>query len=201
MIHPGTAISSYYGMKNKYVVHSPGGWVELRGGPRGIAGVKLLQHAPAAPQAKAQALRPFAELLARYFEGTPINRRAVMATSSAASDGPGLEAKAGRIFSQIFEVLESSNCTAFHLDVYRRLASVPFGSVISYGELARRAGRPGAGRAVGGAMGANDFPLFIPCHRVVRADGRPGGFAAGRQWKVFLLRNEGHRMEGGRLKS
>jgi methylated-DNA-[protein]-cysteine S-methyltransferase len=53
---------------------------------------------------------------------------------------------------------------------------IPCGATVSYGELARRVQRPGAARAVGGALRENPFPLIIPCHRIVRADGRPGGF-------------------------
>lgn len=72
------------------------------------------------------------------------------------------------------------------LDCCRRIA---YGQTLSYGELARRAGRPGAARAVGNTMASNRLPLVIPCHRVVHADGRIGHFSApqGSRMKRRLL--------------
>jgi methylated-DNA-[protein]-cysteine S-methyltransferase len=77
--------------------------------------------------------------------------------------------------------------------VYRRLRRVPPGQVISYGELARQLGAPGAARAVGSAMAANPVPLLVPCHRVLTGDRRLGGFsaAAGPALKARLLWLEG----------
>jgi len=80
---------------------------------------------------------------------------------------------------------------AFTARLLAALQEIPRGVTVTYGELARRLGRPGAARAVGNACGANPLPLFIPCHRVVAAGGAPGGFSAGRAWKKFLLASEG----------
>jgi methylated-DNA-[protein]-cysteine S-methyltransferase len=80
---------------------------------------------------------------------------------------------------------------AFTARLLAALQGIPRGATVTYGELARRLGRPGAARAVGNACGANPLPLFIPCHRVVAAGGAPGGFSAGRAWKKFLLTSEG----------
>lgn len=66
---------------------------------------------------------------------------------------------------------------------------VPYGSTVTYGEVARAVGCPRGARAVGGAMGRNPLPIFIPCHRVVAADG-PGGFSGGLS-KSRLLELEG----------
>ncbi len=79
--------------------------------------------------------------------------------------------------------------SAFAIRVQKELLQVPVGSVISYGELASRAGSPGAARAVGGVMSANPFPLIVPCHRVVNADGRLGQYSAaqGPLTKAWLL--------------
>jgi O-6-methylguanine DNA methyltransferase len=73
--------------------------------------------------------------------------------------------------------------------VLRLLAKVPYGQTITYGELARRAGCPGAARAVGNVMAHNRVPILLPCHRVVAKNG-PGGFSAGKGWKKFLLNLE-----------
>jgi methylated-DNA-[protein]-cysteine S-methyltransferase len=68
--------------------------------------------------------------------------------------------------------------TAFQRDVLAECARVPAGRTVTYGELARRIGRPGAARAVGGALAHNPVPLVIPCHRVVAGNGKLGGFSA-----------------------
>jgi methylated-DNA-[protein]-cysteine S-methyltransferase len=67
---------------------------------------------------------------------------------------------------------------AFHRKVYEVTRAIPPGEVLTYGEVARRVGEPGAARAVGQALGHNPFAPVIPCHRVLAAGGRPGGFSA-----------------------
>ncbi len=81
--------------------------------------------------------------------------------------------------------------TPFQQEVWAQLRAIPYGELISYGELARRVGRPGASRACGAANGANPVPLFVPCHRVIASDGTLGGFGGGRALKVRLLQLEG----------
>jgi len=70
------------------------------------------------------------------------------------------------------------DCPPFFARVYDACRRVGYGQVVTYGELARMAGRPGAARAVGAAMAGNPVPLIVPCHRVVAANGRLGGFSA-----------------------
>ena len=81
--------------------------------------------------------------------------------------------------------------TTFQRAVWQAMASIPHGSVISYAELARRAGYAGAARAVGQALGRNPIPLLLPCQRVVAADGSIGGFGSGLPMKRTLLGLEG----------
>ena len=64
------------------------------------------------------------------------------------------------------------------------------GQTFSYGEVAKAIGRPKAVRAVGGACGANPIPVLIPCHRVLAAGGKIGGFSGGLDWKRTLLARE-----------
>jgi methylated-DNA-[protein]-cysteine S-methyltransferase len=88
--------------------------------------------------------------------------------------------------------LDWSLISGFNRQVLRELASgVPFGSVVGYGDLARRVGQPGAAQAVGMAMGANPLPVVVPCHRVVESDGGIGGFGGGLETKRKLLALEG----------
>ncbi|MBI3947979.1 MAG: methylated-DNA--[protein]-cysteine S-methyltransferase [Armatimonadetes bacterium] len=87
--------------------------------------------------------------------------------------------------------VDLSACTGFQRRVLESCARVPAGQVITYAELARRVGQPGAARAVGGALARNPVPILVPCHRVARADGGLGGFIAGLDWKRRLLRLEG----------
>lgn len=86
-----------------------------------------------------------------------------------------------------FELPIAPEGTAFQRKVWRALQRVPYQKTISYGELARRIGRPSASRAVGAANGSNRLPIVIPCHRVVGADGRLTGFGGGLPLKKALL--------------
>ena len=89
--------------------------------------------------------------------------------------------------------------TDFERDVYRALARVPYGTAVSYRELAADAGRPHAYRAVGSTMARNLLPVILPCHRVVRNDGRLGQYGDDPAWKERLLKLEGVPVAGGRL--
>lgn len=79
----------------------------------------------------------------------------------------------------------------FQARVWRSLWEVPAGQTISYGEMARRAGEPGAAQAAGVALNRNPIPLVLACHRVVGADGAMVGFGGGLERKTWLLRHEG----------
>ena len=81
--------------------------------------------------------------------------------------------------------------TPFQVKVWTELRRVPYGATISYADLARQAGHPGASRACGTANGSNPLPLFTPCHRVIASDGSLGGFGGGLALKRRLLELEG----------
>lgn len=89
---------------------------------------------------------------------------------------------------------------AFQRHVYAVTRAIPPGEVLTYGEVARRIGDPGAARAVGQALGHNPFAPIIPCHRVMAAGGRSGGFSAGggARTKLRMLEIEGARLGGER---
>jgi methylated-DNA-[protein]-cysteine S-methyltransferase len=75
-------------------------------------------------------------------------------------------------------VVETPGATSFQRRVIDACRTISWGETLSYGELAHRAGRPGAARAVGSVMAANRVPLVVPCHRVVAAGGGLGGYSA-----------------------
>ena len=84
--------------------------------------------------------------------------------------------------------------------VYAALCSVPRGAVVTYADLARAAGIENGQRAVGRMMAANPHPGIVPCHRVVRSDGRIGGYMYGAESKAAMLRREGVEVGGdGRI--
>ena len=86
-----------------------------------------------------------------------------------------------------WEYFDFSAYTANQIKVYREVAKIPYGQVRSYGDIAVRAGMPGASRFVGNCMARNPYPIFIPCHRVIRGDGSLGGFGGGLDLKQKML--------------
>jgi len=97
---------------------------------------------------------------------------------------------AGRL--RDFELPLAPGGTDFQRAVWAELVRVPYGTTVSYGELAARLGMPvSASRAVGAANGANPIPVVVPCHRVIGADGTLTGYAGGLARKDALLRLEG----------
>ena len=85
--------------------------------------------------------------------------------------------------------LDMSKCSDFQKQIYLQVQAIPRGETATYGQVALRAGRLGAARAVGRAMAANPFAILVPCHRVV-AKKDLGGYAWGREMKEKLLRLE-----------
>lgn len=112
--------------------------------------------------------------LASYFDGNPVD-----------------------IF---WEHLNLNGLTALQTKVLKATAKINYGETCSYKDIARKTGRPKASRYVGSVMAKNPFPVFIPCHRVVRSDGSPGGFGGGEDLKIRMLALEGSKsfLAGGR---
>jgi methylated-DNA-[protein]-cysteine S-methyltransferase len=79
----------------------------------------------------------------------------------------------------------------FTASVLRQTARIPFGDVLTYGQVAAQAGSPRAARAAGNALGSNPIPIVVPCHRVLHADGGLGGYSGGLDRKRYLLALEG----------
>jgi O-6-methylguanine DNA methyltransferase len=152
------------------------GWIGIARSPRGLLTLTLPK-----PDQEA-ALRPLLERwgsdaqrddvalddlrgkLRRYFDGQPVS---------------------------FDEPLDMSGATDFQQRVWEATRRIPRGRTLTYGELARRVGSPGAARAVGQAMARNPWPVIVPCHRVVGHDGRLTGFGGGLNMKQRMLEMEG----------
>jgi O-6-methylguanine DNA methyltransferase len=87
--------------------------------------------------------------------------------------------------------LDWAGKTEFQKSVWRQMLKIPAGKTKSYGEVAAAIKNPKAVRAVGGACGANPIPVLVPCHRILAANKKIGGFSGGLEWKRQLLGREG----------
>jgi methylated-DNA-[protein]-cysteine S-methyltransferase len=143
---------------------TPVGELTLVGSPRGLRHVLWAEREPPedATAAPSDVLDEAARQLAAYFAGDL------------------------RRFDLPLDLLG----TEFQVAAWLALAEVPFGTTVSYGEQARRLGRPQAVRAVGAANGRNPLPVVLPCHRIVGADGSLVGFGGGLERKRALLGHE-----------
>jgi len=152
---------------HRIYVASPVGALEIDGAADFVARVHLCdeEHAPTPLTADVPAaLRLAAEELGAYFAG---------------------ELRA-------FSVPLRLAGTDFQRRVWEALRAIPFGQVRTYAEVAAAVGNPRGARAVGMANARNPVAVIVPCHRVVAAGGRLGGYSAGLWRKRWLLRHEGH---------
>lgn len=83
--------------------------------------------------------------------------------------------------------------------VYKKLLEVPKGKVTTYGELAKAIGLKNGQRVIGRIMNKNPYPVIVPCHRVIKSDGKIGGYAWGEKVKAKMLSNEGIKIKNGKI--
>lgn len=83
--------------------------------------------------------------------------------------------------------------------VYKKLLEVPKGKVTTYGELAKAIGLKNGQRVIGRVMNKNLYPVIIPCHRVIKSDGKIGGYAWGEKVKAKMLSDEGIKIKNGKI--
>jgi methylated-DNA-[protein]-cysteine S-methyltransferase len=83
--------------------------------------------------------------------------------------------------------------------IYKKLLEVPKGKITTYGELAKAVGLKNGQRAVGKIMNKNPYPVIIPCHRVIKSDGKVGGYAYGEEIKSNMLTKEGIKIKNGKI--
>jgi methylated-DNA-[protein]-cysteine S-methyltransferase len=147
------------------VVESPIGPVAVGVDGTGVAAVQLRSRRAAEPAPAGGLLAEAVGQLRAYFAG----ERTEFALPLSVPDGIGSD---------------------FERAVWAELARIPYGEMCTYGEVAAAVGDAGAARAVGTACNHNPVPLFVPCHRVVGADGKLVGFGAGLPRKRWLLEHE-----------
>lgn len=147
-----------------YEMDTPIGRLGLVESARGVTKILLPGDAFEHPVHAQEARTPAARQLEEYFAGTR---------------------------SEFTVPLDLDGLTPFRAQALRALSQVPYGETVTYTELAHAAGSPNAVRAAGSACATNPLPLFIPCHRVLRADGSLGGYRGGVEAKRFLLALEG----------
>ena len=151
-------------------------------GPDGIVALKLPEHSDVAMRARLKKHHPDAQEMA-----APLQVQAVIADIRCLLTGQACD------LSKVS--LDMSRVPEFDRQVYIETRSIPPGETLTYGEIATRLGDTGLSRAVGQALGRNPFAILVPCHRVVAAGGKSGGFSAvgGVETKRRLLEIEGAR--------
>jgi methylated-DNA-[protein]-cysteine S-methyltransferase len=148
-------------------IKSPWGYLLLTGTNEVLTGLYLPKHAlaPVGSVETKPTIAPFATAttqLQEYFEGK----------------------------RQAFDLKMEMKGTPFQKTVWKALTDIPYGTTISYGELARRIGNENASRAVGLANGKNPISIIVPCHRVIGASGKLTGYGGGLELKQALLEHE-----------
>jgi methylated-DNA-[protein]-cysteine S-methyltransferase len=164
------------------------GYCGIAWGAQGLTGVQLPEPDEAATRAR------MAKRFPQCTEGEPPpDVRVAITAITALLDGKPTEPTD---LSDL--VLDMDGVPPFHQRVYALARGIPPGETLTYGELARLLGEPGAARAVGQALGANPFAPVVPCHRVLAANGRSGGFSAngGVETKLRMLLTERARFNG-----
>lgn len=145
------------------ILPTPIGDLLLTGDGEALTGLRMEPHPEVQGQRDDVKLRPVRDQMRAYFAGE----------------------------LREFDVPLALGGTPFQQKVWAMLRKIPYGATISYAELARRVGKPGAARAAGSANGSNPVGIIVPCHRVIAADGTLGGYGGGLDRKEWLLRHEG----------
>ena len=170
--------------KKVCVVETAYGYVGFSWTPKGINGVTLPCANP--PEALVQ--------LERYTRGKSLGAELLPPEPGEPAHGLGEALRdyfdGGNPHLAGFPIDYSAH-SSFRTRVLQVVRNIPYGTVLSYGQVAALAGNPKACRAVGSAMSCNGTLYLVPCHRVIKSDGFLGGFGSGIEWKCMLLKMEG----------
>ncbi len=154
-------------------------------GPWGLMGLAASDRGLIHIQTAVASEKAYVDFLKRSFDSVPEKKVKLL---KPVADQLSLYLK-GKL-QQFDYPLDLSHGTSFQKQVWRKLASIPYGETRSYAWLARAVKRPKACRAVGGANGRNPLPILLPCHRVIQSNGDLGGYAGGLHIKKYLLELE-----------
>ncbi len=172
-VTPGEVKVRGHGLSIQYGLHpSPFGRCLIAATDRGICGLSFLQEGP--EEALVEALR-------RRWPGAAL-RHAPGATAGVAERVFAFNAEHEPGPLHLFV-----RGTNFQIQVWQALIRIPLGKAVTYQDVARHIGMPGASRAVGNAVGSNPIPFLIPCHRVIRKLGEFGNYGEGPQRKKAIL--------------
>ena len=162
---------------------TPVGWCGIVWNASGVAGVQLPEHGKTRTMARLRRRYPEAQEAAPL----PSIRQAILRITEVLSGEGG---------DLSMVTLDMTDIPPRRRDIYAIARSIPAGATLSYGEIAARLGDGGDAREVGEAMARNPFPVIVPCHRVLAAGGKIGGFSAagGVVTKLRLLEIEGARV-------
>ncbi|MDH6234317.1 methylated-DNA-[protein]-cysteine S-methyltransferase [Mesorhizobium soli] len=167
------------------------GWIGLAWSERGLTRLQLPERDRPATERRLLATLPGAE------RGTPVERREEeLPAEIAAAVALVRRYAAGETVDFSGVPVDLGNADEFRLAIYDAARNLGFGETTTYGELANRAGHTGLARETGQALGRNPVPIVVPCHRIVAAGGKIGGFSApgGSTTKERLLELEGVRV-------
>lgn len=174
--------------KNQWRSPTAIGSCSIAWGARGITGVQLPEHDEAATRARMASRFPSSA----EADAPPVVQQAMDAITALLRGTPTESTDLRDI------VLDMDGVPPFRQRVYAVARGISPGETVTYGELARQLGEPGAARAVGQALGQNPFAPVVPCHRILAADGRSGGFSAngGTDTKLRMLLMERAQFNG-----
>jgi methylated-DNA-[protein]-cysteine S-methyltransferase len=142
---------------------SPIGWIEIRCSESAILSLKFVDL-PREDTKSCSYVDVAVQQISEYFVGT----------------------------RRVFDLSLALYGTSFQRQVWEHLLTIPYGHVITYGEIARAVGKPQAVRAVGAANARNPLSIIVPCHRVIGSDGSLTGYGGGIWRKEWLLKHEGY---------
>lgn len=167
---------------------TPIGHCAVAWGAQGLTGVQLPEQDEATTRARMARRFPQSQESA----APPAAQAAMDAVAALLQGTPTEPVNLGHV------LLDMDGVPPFHQRVYALARRLAPGETVTYGEMARQLGEPGAARAVGQALGANPFAPIVPCHRILAADGRAGGFSAhgGASTKLRILLIERARFNG-----
>jgi methylated-DNA-[protein]-cysteine S-methyltransferase len=148
--------------QHPFTFTSPIGIIEMKTSEKGVISLRIMNTKSDQTITQKKGLHVIEEQIKKYFKGSLTS----------------------------FDCTLHAEGTEFQKEVWRETTKIPFGKTVTYSDIAKKIGRPGAVRAVGTALGKNPLCIVVPCHRVVPKRGGVGNYAYGEEVKAWLLEHE-----------